>query len=48
MPSVLHWLLTYSVVLVGGVFLVVVASQYWPGSSARHERHRLIPFDDDR
>jgi cbb3-type cytochrome oxidase subunit 3 len=48
MPNLLHWLLTYSVVLVGAVFLLLVASQYWPGTKARHERHRLIPLQDDR
>jgi len=41
-------LLTWSVVLVGVVFLLVVAAQYWPGSKAANERHRLIPLNDDR
>ncbi len=48
MSSIVNLLLTYSVVLVGGVFLILVASQYWPGTKAMHERHRMIPLNDDR
>ena len=43
----MHSLLTWTVVLVGVVFLLVVAAQYWPGSKAANERHRLIPFDKE-
>ncbi len=48
MPIIVQSLLTWSVVLVGAVFLLVVAAQYWPGSKATNERHRLIPLNDDR
>lgn len=48
MSHVVNWLLTYSVLLVGGVFVLLVAGQYWPGSKERNERHRLIPLNDDR
>lgn len=48
MPDIVHSLLTWSVVLVGLVFLLVVAAQYWPGSKAANERHRVIPLNDDR
>lgn len=48
MPVIVQSLLTWSVVLVGVVFLLVVAAQYWPGSKSANERHRLIPLNDDR
>ena len=48
MSVIVQTLLTYSVVLVGVVFLLLVAAQYWPGSKEAHERHRLIPLNDDR
>lgn len=47
MLAVIQILLTYSVVLVGVVFVLVVAAQYWPGSKAANERHRLIPLNEE-
>ena len=48
MSVIVQFLLTYSVVLVGVVFVLVVAVQYWPGRKEANERHRLIPLNDDR
>ncbi len=44
----LHWMQDHSVALVGGVFLVLVASVYWPGRKERFERDAMIPLQDDR
>jgi cbb3-type cytochrome oxidase subunit 3 len=44
----LHWLLDHSVVLVGGVFLLLVASVYWPGRKARFQRDAMSPRRDDK
>ena len=46
--TVLGWLLEYSVALVGTVFLLLVASVYWPSRRERMQRHAMIPFDDDK
>lgn len=47
MSSIVHTLLTWSVLPVGLVFLLVVAAQYWPGSKAANERHSLIPLNEE-
>ena len=47
MSIFVHALLTWSVLPVGLVFLLVVASQYWPGRKAANERHRLIPLNEE-
>ena len=46
--TILHWLLDYSVAFVGTVFLVLVASVYWPGRKARFQRDAMIPLQDDK
>lgn len=46
--TVLHWLLDHSVVLVGGVFVLLVASVYWPGRRERFQRDAMIPLLDDK
>jgi len=46
--AILQWLLAYSAIFVGGAFLLVVASVYWPGRKARFQRDAMIPLDDDR
>lgn len=46
--SILGWLVEHSVVLVGTVFLVLVASIFWPGRRDSLQRHAMIPFDDDK
>jgi cbb3-type cytochrome oxidase subunit 3 len=46
--TILHWLLDHSVVIVGGVFLMLVASVYWPGRRERFQRDAMIPFQDDK
>jgi cbb3-type cytochrome oxidase subunit 3 len=42
------WLMRYSVVGVGLVFLMILLTTYWPGRKARIERNGCIPHDDDR
>lgn len=46
--TVLNWLLEYSAVLVGVVFLLMVVSVYWPSRKEGLQRHAMIPFDDDK
>jgi cbb3-type cytochrome oxidase subunit 3 len=42
-----HWIEHYSVVFMTAVFVVIVASTYWPGRKARIEQQGRIPFGDD-
>ncbi len=46
--TIMHWLQDYSVAFVGGAFLVLVASVYWPGRRARFDRDAMIPLQDDK
>lgn len=46
--TILHWLLEHSVAIVGLVFLMLVASVYWPGRKERFQRDAMIPFKDDK
>jgi cbb3-type cytochrome oxidase subunit 3 len=46
--SFLHWLLDHSVLIVGGVFMLLVVSVYWPGRRERFQRDAMIPFLDDK
>ena len=46
--SILTWLMQYSVVPVGLVFLLIVVTTYWPGRKASFKRDAMIPLDDDR
>jgi len=42
------WLMRYSIVGVGLVFLMILLTTFWPGRKARIERHGCIPLEDDR
>lgn len=46
--SVIQWLEHYSIVVVFGVFLLILATTYWPGRKKTIERHGHIPLEDDR
>jgi len=46
--GIVHWLLDHSVAIVGGMFLLLVASIYWPGRKERFQRDAMIPFHDDK
>lgn len=46
--TILHWLQDHSVAFVGGVFLLLVASVYWPGRKERFQRDAMIPLQDDK
>lgn len=48
MHPVFRFLADYSVVFVGSVFLLLIASVYWPGRKARFQRDAMIPFKDDK
>ena len=45
--TILHWLLEHSVTFVGAVFVLLVASVYWPGRKERFQRDAMIPLRDD-
>ena len=47
MNTVMRFLVDYSVVLVGIVFVLLVATVYWPGRKERFQRDAMIPFRDD-
>ncbi len=42
------WLMRYSVVGVGLVFVMILLTTYWPGRKAHVERNGRIPLEDDR
>jgi cbb3-type cytochrome oxidase subunit 3 len=46
--DIIVWLMARSIVLVGLVFLLLLATTYWPGRRARFERDAMIPLRDDR
>ena len=46
--SIIVWLMRYSIVPVGLVFLMILVTTYWPGRQARFRRDAMIPLDDDR
>ncbi len=46
--DIVVWLMARSIVLVGLVFLLLLATTYWPGRRARFERDAMIPLRDDR
>lgn len=48
MMTILNWLLEHSVAFVGAVFVLLVASVYWPGRKERFLRDAMIPFQDDK
>jgi hypothetical protein len=45
---VLVWIEQRSVVLVLAVFVLLLATTYWPGRKPGVERHGSIPLEDDR
>jgi cbb3-type cytochrome oxidase subunit 3 len=47
MSPILRFLADYSVVFVGGVFLLLIVSVYWPGRKERFQRDAMIPLRDD-
>lgn len=46
--SILHWLWENSVAFVAGVFLLLVASVYWPSRKERFQQDAMIPLREDR
>jgi hypothetical protein len=44
---ILQWLQHNSIVLVLAVFVMIVATTYWPGRKRAIERHGRIPLDDE-
>ena len=46
--NIVLWLMAHSIVFVGLVFLLLLATIYWPGRRARFERDAMIPLRDDR
>jgi len=42
------WMMRYSIVGVGLVFIMILLTTYWPGRKARIERNGHIPLEDDR
>lgn len=46
MPLIL-WLERNSILLVLAVFVLIVATTYWPGRQQSIERHGRIPLEDD-
>jgi len=46
--TILQWMLTWSVVIVGGVYLLLVVTTYWPGRKERLQQNAMIPFLDDK
>lgn len=44
----MQWLEHYSIVAVFAVFVLLLATTYWPGRKASIERHGRILLDDDR
>jgi cbb3-type cytochrome oxidase subunit 3 len=46
--DILLWLASHAIVGVVAVFLLLMASVYWPGRRARFERDAMIPLRDDR
>ena len=46
--DIVMWLMARSIVGVGIVFALLMASIYWPGRRARFERDAMIPLRDDR
>lgn len=45
--TVTQWLEHYSIVLMVGVFVGIVAVTYWPGRKTRIEQQGRIPLQDD-
>jgi cbb3-type cytochrome oxidase subunit 3 len=46
--DIVLWLMAHSIVFVLGVFVLLLATIYWPGRRAKFERDAMIPLQDDR
>jgi cbb3-type cytochrome oxidase subunit 3 len=46
--DIVMWLVAHSIVGVVIVFLLLLATVYWPGRRERFERDAMIPLRDDR
>jgi cbb3-type cytochrome oxidase subunit 3 len=45
--SVILWLQHYSVMVMTVLFVVIVATVYWPSRKAKIEQQGRIPLEDD-
>ena len=45
--DIVMFLMRHSIVLVGGGFLLMLVTLFWPGRRARFERDAAIPLRDD-
>ena len=46
--DIIVWMMRYSIVGVGLVFLMILLTTYWPGRKSGIERNGHIPLEDDR
>ncbi len=46
--DIVMWLMARSIVGVGIIFVLLMATIYWPGRRARFEQDAMIPLRDDR
>lgn len=46
--DIVMWLMARSIIGVGIIFVLLMATIYWPGRRARFERDAMIPLRDDR
>jgi cbb3-type cytochrome oxidase subunit 3 len=46
--DIVMWLMARSIVGVGIVFVLLMATIYWPGRRGRFEQDAMIPLRDDR
>ena len=46
--GIIVFLMRYSIVGVGLVFIMILLTTYWPGRKAHVERNGFIPLEDDR
>jgi cbb3-type cytochrome oxidase subunit 3 len=48
MIDLIQWLQHHSVVMMGGVFIMILVTTFWPGRRATFDKVARIPLDDDR
>ena len=48
MMNIVLWLQHHSVIMMGIVFLMILATTFWPGSKPTFDKAAHIPLDDDR
>jgi cbb3-type cytochrome oxidase subunit 3 len=48
MMAVILWLQHHSVLMMGGVFVLILVTTFWPGRRAWFDHAARIPLDDDR